>query len=184
LRVIGGSLKGRKLVSVKGNAIRPTADRVRESIFNILGARVEDATVLDIFAGTGALGIEALSRGAKSAVFIDINKAALEALAGNLKICGLESRSRLIRWDALKRLGCLHGLPSLFDLVLMDPPYRQAMIPPTLNNLHESHCLKIGAELIIEHAPHEPVWEKEIPFAPLDQRRYGKTLVSFLEYML
>lgn len=184
IRVIGGELKGRKLVTVPGMQTRPTADRVRESIFNILGAGVRGTLVLDLFAGTGAMGIEALSRGAESVVFADNDKTALRALAKNINMCSLESRANIIQWDILKNLNITCSFPPAFNLVFIDPPYNKNMIQLTLSNLCKSRCLADGARVAIEHSPREPISAKDQNFKISDQRRYGKTLVSFLIYML
>ena len=184
IRIIGGELKGRKLVTVPGMKTRPTADRVRESIFNILGERVQGASVLDLFAGTGAMGIEALSRGAESALFIDDNPAALSALTKNIKNCSLENRTRAIKWNILKNLNILRAAQPACNLVFIDSPYNQKMVQPTLSNLGLSRCLKNGAMVVIEHSTGEPIAENPPGFNIFDQRRYGKTLVSFLIGMI
>jgi 16S rRNA (guanine966-N2)-methyltransferase len=184
IRIIGGELKGRKLVAVPGRQTRPTADRVRESMFNILGDRVRDALVLDLFAGTGAMGIEALSRGAGSVLFADNDKRALTALGKNVKVCSLASRAKIIKWDILKNLNITTAFQHAFNLVFIDPPYNKNMIQSTLSNLDKSKCIENGACVAIEHSPQEPIPEKDKRFKISDQRRYGKTLVSFLFYML
>ena len=184
IRIIGGELKGRKLVTVPGIETRPTADRVRESIFNILSTSVRGALVLDLFAGTGAMGIEALSRGAKSVVFADNDKTALAALSKNIMMCALESRANIIKWNILKNLNIICSFPAAFNLVFIDPPYNKGMIQMTLSNLSKSRCLEIGARVAIEHSPREPISANDQNFKISDQRRYGKTLVSFLIYMI
>ena len=184
IRIIGGELKGRKLVTVPGMKTRPTADRVRESIFNILGERVQGASVLDLFAGTGAMGIEALSRGAESVLFIDDNPAAFGALKKNIKNCSLENRTRAIKWNILKNLNILRAAQPACNLVFIDSPYNQKMVQPTLSNLGLSRCLKNGAMVVIEHSTREPLAENPAEFNIFDQRRYGKTIVSFLIGMI
>lgn len=184
MRIIGGEFKGRKLLSVPGRHTRPTADRIREAIFNILSSRVSAAVVLDLFAGTGALGLEALSRGAQTAIFIETHKNTLSVLRRNVDGVGLESRATLIKWDILKNLDCLRALTARANLVFMDPPYARHMIEPALSNLHTCGCLEANARIIVEHSPRESVPEDELPFHLVDQRSYGKTLVSFLGYML
>jgi 16S rRNA (guanine966-N2)-methyltransferase len=184
IRIIGGELKGRKLVTVPGIETRPTADRVRESIFNILGDVVQGTRVLDLYAGTGAMGIEALSRGAQFVLFADNQKTALAALAKNLKTCLLESRSETIAWNIFGNLEILHSYRPRFDLVFLDPPYNKDMIEPTLAHLGSSQCLANGARLVVEHSPLEPIPTNQPGFELADQRGYGKTLVSFLFYML
>ncbi len=181
LRIIGGELKGKKLYTTPGTLIRPTADRLRESIFNILSYLVKGAVVLDLFAGTGALGIEALSRGAGSAVFIDNNKKALSVVERNIQSCAVDNRSQIIRWNIVKNLNCIKSVDSKFNLVFMDPPYNKGMIKSTLINLHDSGSLGNDACIVVEHTPFEPVPEDCRQFELTDQRKYGKTLISFIK---
>jgi 16S rRNA (guanine966-N2)-methyltransferase len=184
LRIISGDLKGKKLRTVHGKAIRPTADRLRESIFNILSSRVLEAVVLDLFAGTGALGIEALSRGAESAVFIDSSSKALAIISSNIKSCDLDNRATIIKWNIKYNLNCLKLNVPPFDLIFLDPPYNQNMIKSALIHLDRSGSIKKGACLVVEHSPVEPIPEDLFVFQMKDQRRYGKTLVSFLNYVV
>lgn len=184
IRIIGGELKGRKLVTVRGLETRPTADRVRESIFNILGNHVQGTRILDLYAGTGAMGIEALSRGAESVLFADDHKAALTALKKNIKACSLENRANTIKWNIINNLDIIRSYRPAFNLVFLDPPYNKNMIQPTLSNLGKSRCLENGSRLVLEHSPLESISEKRVGFKITDQRRYGKTLVSFLIYMV
>jgi 16S rRNA (guanine966-N2)-methyltransferase len=184
LRIIGGEFKGRKLLSVRGAHTRPTADRTREAVFNILRSGVQGAIVLDLFAGTGALGLEALSRGAQSAFFIETNKNTRSILKRNIHACSVESQATVVQWNIVKNLNCIRSVDPAFNLVFMDPPYNKHLLEPTLSNLHDSCCLNANARGIIEHSPFEAVPAGLVPFELVDQRRYGKTLVSFLGYML
>lgn len=184
LRIIGGELRGKKLYTIPGTLIRPTADRLRESIFNILSNLVKEAVVLDLFAGTGALGIEALSRGAESAVFIDNSKAALSVVERNIQSCAVDNRSQIIRWNIVKNLNCIRSIGSKFDLVFMDPPYNKGLIKPTLINLHDSGSLGNEACLVVEHNYIEPIPEACERFELADQRKYGKKLISFMRYVV
>ncbi len=184
LRIIGGQFKGRKLRSVRGTRTRPTSERIREAIFNILAFQVRGATVLDLFAGTGAFGVEALSRGAQTAVFIDISSQSISILRENLSAIAPESPTRIIRWDLTRNLNCLNSIPLAFDLVFMDPPYRKNLIAPTLSHLHASQSLANKACIIVEHSHLEPVHPDRLPFEIVDQRKYGKTLVSFLNFVV
>jgi 16S rRNA (guanine966-N2)-methyltransferase len=184
LRIIGGKFKGRKLRAVRGTKTRPTSDRTREAIFNIIAFEVHDARVLDLFAGTGALGLEALSRGALSAVFIDISRQSLSVLRENLANLSLESPNRVIRWDLTKNLNCLLSMPQAFNLVFLDPPYNKNLSIPALDHLHLSQSLENGARIIVEHSQLEPVEPDGLPFEMVSQRRYGKTLVSFFNYVV
>ena len=184
LRIIAGQLKGRNLKSVPGTKTRPTADRIREAVFNILSFYVKQAVVLDMFAGTGALGLEALSRGAESVVFADIDRDAVAVLHRNVANTGMEKRAKILRWDIVRNLDSLLCLDRAFNLVFMDPPYNKNMISPVLTNLHHGRCLPAGARIVIEHSRQEPIPEGCGPFQLSDQRRYRKTLVSFLDYVL
>ena len=184
MRVISGTLKGRRLRAPDGMATRPTADRIKESVFNILGGSLQAKRVLDLFAGTGALGIEALSRGAASAVFVDQAKAALSAIRYNIRELGLEDRSRVIHWNIMKNLNCLIPEKNAFDLVFMDPPYETNAVEPTLAGLISCGALTSGARVVIEHSSREPIVHGMGKLVLRDQRRFGKTLVSFMDSML
>jgi 16S rRNA (guanine966-N2)-methyltransferase len=184
LRIISGNLRGRRLFSVPGFETRPTSDRIRESIFNILPANFNDTRVLDLFAGTGALALEALSRGAIRAWMIDRSKAAIKVIQHNVQVCGLQARTTIVSWDILKNLHCLHTADLRFNLVFMDPPYGGGAVEPTLRNLLQSSALDRQARLVIEHSAHDPLPELSTEFSLTDQRRYGKTLVSFLDCMV
>ncbi len=188
MRIISGKLRGKKLRLIRGMEIRPTSDRVRESVFNIISSQVKGAVVLDLFAGTGALAIEALSRGAESAVFIDQNKSALSVIGQNIRSCSFEDRAKIIKWNITTNLNCIKSAQPLFNLVFMDPPYNENMAEPALDNLHKSCSLENGACIIVEHPFQNTgsLFTSHIPpsFSLEDQRKYGKTLVSFLNYML
>jgi len=184
MRIIAGALRGKKLFSVSGTQTRPTADRLREAIFNILSFRVQDAVVLDLFSGTGALGIEALSRGSRFAVFIDSSNRALACISRNIKACAFEKKARIIKWDITKNLDCVKGARPAFDLVLMDPPYDRNSIAPALAHLYRSDCLKSDARIVVEHSLLEPVDPQPGAYIVCDHRKYGKTLVSILSYVV
>jgi len=184
VRVIGGTLRRRKLHPLRGLTIRPTTDYLREAIFNILASRVEGAVVLDLFAGTGSLGIEALSRGAASAVFVDSQVQSVRSLAKNISTFGLEEKSTVLRQDILRGLGFLRTLDRAFDLVFMDPPYHKGFAEKTIHVLDRSACVAHGACVVIEHSIREPLPDKVGPFESMDRRQKGKTVVSFYESVL
>lgn len=184
LRVIAGEFKGRRLRTVAGLRTRPTADRTREAIFNILGSAVRHAVVLDLFAGSGAFGIEALSRGAASALFIEVDREACVTLAGNLQACRLTEKSRVLRWNAAINLNCLRGHDPAFQLIFMDPPYGKGLVAPALLHLHHAECVADGARLVVEHDTGDVLPDALGPYTLQDRRQYGRTLVSFLTYVL
>ncbi len=193
LKIIGGDFRGKRLVSPAGRLVRPTAGRVREALFAILSPVLPGATVLDLFAGSGAMGLEALSRGAAKAVFIETAPAALTAIKKNIDACHLHDRTRVRSQDATGDLSDLKPLVSKrsngpegkFDLVFLDPPYRCGFARPALTSLAHSKILTPGATIIMEHCRHEPIDEKVrtvLGMQLTDRRRYGKTLVSFMKY--
>ena len=184
MRIISGNLKAKKLYSAEGRVIRPTSDRLRESVFDILSFDVRDTVVLDMFAGTGAMGIEALSREAESAIFIDIHNEALSVIERNIKACGLENKTKIIKWDIIKNLNCIKSDRPAFNLVFIDPPYNKGFLRPTLHNLIKAVSVKKGAYLIIEHSLLEPIPLDFPEYELHDQRKYGKSLVSFLTYIV
>ncbi len=151
MRIIAGSLRGRLLKSTQTSMLRPTTDRVRESIFNILASRIEleDAEVLDLFAGTGALGIEALSRGAAYCEFVERDRKAAAAIAGNLKAFDLEHRSNLIVRDAMKYI---HESQKRYDCIFADPPYASPIFEMLVHDLFALGRLRETGVLVLEHS--------------------------------
>jgi 16S rRNA (guanine966-N2)-methyltransferase len=171
VRVVAGELRGRRLVAPPGDATRPTADRVREALFSILGD-VSGARVLDLYAGSGALGIEALSRGAAAATFVDSSQAAVAAVRRNLDELGLKADVR--RRDALDFLAAAPvGAP--YDLVFADPPYDSALhVAPRLAELLPQ-SLTADAVIVTESNKRAPL---ELPFPLLRERSYGDTRIA------
>ncbi|MDA8133062.1 MAG: 16S rRNA (guanine(966)-N(2))-methyltransferase RsmD [Desulfobacteraceae bacterium] len=177
MRVISGIRKGRKLAKIEGDRIRPTSDRTKEAVFNILGPRIREARVLDLFAGTGALGIEALSRGARHAVFMDLN---CDIVRQNLLLCRFEPQSTVLCHDIIN-----DPLPDIlkgqaFDLVFMDPPYTAGVIEKTLEKEGFVELLAPGGLIIAEHSGKESL---QISLSGLDifrQKKYSKTMISFI----
>ena len=182
MRIIGGEQKGRKLFSVQDSVTRPTADRLRETIFNILYTSVRKSIVLDLFAGTGALGIEALSRGAEYAVFVDNNRKVSSVIEKNIKLCGFADKAKIITIDVIRNLKPIKSMSMSFDLVFIDPPYGMGFIKKTLYNLSTTCCLGKKASVIAEHNGLEPVPDDIYGFKLKERRKYGKTFVSFLDY--
>jgi 16S rRNA (guanine966-N2)-methyltransferase len=167
VRIVAGELRGRRLWSPRGGAVRPTADRVREAIFSILGS-VEGAGVLDLYCGTGALAIEALSRGAEDAVLVDTD---IKTAARNLEALDLSDRCRLVRADAIRHL---RRDEARYDLVFCDPPYGLADgLAPDLDPL-VARRLARGGRVIAESDARRPL---ELTLPVLVERRYGDTLV-------
>ncbi len=182
MRIIAGELKGRKLHRLEGKQTRPTSDRLRETIFNILSFKTQQAVVLDLFAGTGAMAIEALSRGADSAVLVDDSLQAVALISQNIRSFSLEKKARVQRWDIAGNLSFLRHFQPLFDLVFIDPPYNRNLIGPTLHNLLKSASLAAQACIVVEHSVLESIPFDDPQLECDDQRTYGKTMVSFLSF--
>jgi 16S rRNA (guanine966-N2)-methyltransferase len=185
VRIIAGALKGRKLSPVHGQRIRPSSDYLRESIFNILKGTVEEAVVLDLYAGTGSLGLEALSRGAAVAVFVDNHPESIKILERNIAHCSLEDRSAILKRDVVLRgLGFLKATQRVFDLVFADPPYAKGFAERTVGLLDTCPYISKGACIVVEHSIAEGLPEKGVRLERTEQRQYGNTLVSFYEFVL
>ena len=180
MRIISGTSKGRRLTTLKSQAIRPTSDRVKESIFNILGGEVEGKVVLDLFAGTGTLGIEALSRGAKRVLFVEKGRQALKLIQRNLSQFGMKERSEILPKDVSRAIGILNQRGECFDLILMDPPYEKGLIEKTLLKLHSHRIYQEDSILVIEHDRREPLPERVEGWTLIRQRGIGDTVISFL----
>ena len=180
MRIISGNLRGRKLMDLSGNDIRPTPDRVREAVFNILGQRVRDARVLDLFAGTGALGIEALSRGARHAVFVDGAATSCGIIQKNIDQCHMGQQSTLIHQDIMG-LPFPHALTEApFDLIFMDPPYGRGHVETTLAKAGFIDLLASDGIIIAEQSFKEPLAKVSNGLDIYRQKKYSKTFISFL----
>jgi 16S rRNA (guanine966-N2)-methyltransferase len=175
MRIIAGELKGQRLVAPKGWKVRPTSDRVREAVFSALGDRVEGARVLDLYCGTGALAIEALSRGAASAVLVDQDT---RPALGNVQRLGLAERVELVRADVGRWLDQVSSAPAAgkFDLVFVDAPYRLADPVSRHLNQHLPLLLAENGRAVIESGARRPLRIDSLE--PLRQRRYGATDVA------
>jgi 16S rRNA (guanine966-N2)-methyltransferase len=183
MRVVGGRLGGRALAAPKSQAIRPTADRLREALFNILvhghGDPITAARVLDLFAGTGALGFEAISRGAAYALFVDDGVEARALLRDNVETLGLGGVTRIFRRDAT-RLGPAHPIEP-FALVFLDPPYRLGLAEKSLACARDGGWLSAGALVVVEEAA-DAGFKAPEGFEELERRRYDDTEFVFLRY--
>jgi 16S rRNA (guanine966-N2)-methyltransferase len=176
MRLTGGTDRGRKIRAPRSSGTRPTASKVREAIFNILGPAPE-GPVLDLYAGTGALGIEALSRGALRVVFVERDGRALSALGRNLRELGLADRATIVGSSVRAALGRLE--PEGFDWVFIDPPYATSEAERALNSLAGSDLLASGAVIVVEHDKRNLPPEAAGDLKLVDRRFYGDTGVSF-----
>jgi len=180
MRIISGTSKGRKLATPKDLSLRPTSGRVKDSIFNILRGRIEGRAVLDLFAGTGNLGIEALSRGAKKVIFVEREKRAIRLIQRNLAQFGLIEQSEVLPIDANRAIGILRQRGSIFDLIFMDPPYEQGLIERTLMKLNSHPIYHKESVLVIEHHRRELLSAAIFGWDLIRQRQMGETVISIL----
>lgn len=174
-RIIAGTWRGRRLDVPEGRTVRPTSERMREALFNIIGPDIADATLLDLFAGSGAIGLEALSRGAAHVTFVERDRDALNALRSNIAKLGATERCRLMSGDALH---VSYGRDVL-DFVYIDPPYASDHLTPCLDRLAASGLLGSHSQVIVEHASKWPIAIPR-PFTLASKRRYGAGSLAFL----
>lgn len=174
MRIISGSRRGRKLLSFDGDLIRPTTDRVKESIFNLIRDYVEDSSVLDLFGGSGALSLEALSRGAKSAVIVDYDKRSVDLIEKNIGITGFSENTRVIKSDASEYL---EKTDEVFDIIFLDPPYNKGYVLPVLSVIFQRRILSEDGIAVLESDFKDE--HGEVPgFDILKQRKYGRTFIT------
>jgi len=181
MRVIAGAQKGRRLHGPKGPGLRPTADRVKEALFSILGSRVVGSRFLDLYAGTGAIGIEALSRGAQRVTFVEPNQAALRVLRANVTQCGLDQAAEIQTCHAGAFLRRSAKTAGQHDLVFADPPYQQDHLTELWSALAETATIAPDALIVLEHASKSAVPPANSRLSLLRQYRYGDTTLSVFE---
>lgn len=177
MRITGGRSRGKTLASLRGMNIRPTSSKVREAVFNILGQDMTGIMVLDLFAGTGILGIEALSRGAEAAVFIDKSDQSIKIINKNLTLCGYEDRCRVLKRDITKG-SAFESLTGGIDLVFIDPPYGKGIIPPVLMMLSRCGILSERAFVMTESSKNDLLPERSGTILLFDTRIYGETKID------
>ncbi len=175
MRIIAGTAKGRKLKTIKNNHTRPTSDRVKESLFNILGYPLDAFSVLDLFAGTGNLGLEALSRGAKKAVFVDNDSECYKIIRENITELGFDNNAVAIKKDCML---FIKNNKEKFDIIFMDPPYKLDSINELILAIFDNELLSAEGALIVEH---DGSFSSEIK--PFDRRKYGQTYLSFYKWV-
>ena len=175
MRVITGSARGRRLKELEGMETRPTTDRVKEGLFNVLQFDIEGRRVLDLFAGTGQLGIECLSRGAASAVFVDRRPDAVKLIRENLKLCDLTDRARVVAGDSME---FLKSVREKFDLVLLDPPYQAELLEAAIAHIARHDLLAPHGMMAAEHPADKPLPALSAPYRMGRTYRYGKIAVT------
>ncbi len=182
MRVIAGELRGRKIKAPDGLHTRPTTDRVKESIFSMIYPYLMDSIVLDLFAGSGNLGIEALSRGAQKSYFVENNKKSLEVVKENLSTLGLLDQSVVLLADAMKALKELDLKGEKFDIIFLDPPYMKGFIIPCIEAIEENKLLNVDGIVVIEHNVEDVLPNDIGKLLKTKDRRYGDTNISIYSW--
>lgn len=179
MRIITGIAKGRKLNTPDGMDTRPTADRVKESLFNIIASKIRGARVLDLYAGTGNLGLEAISQGASSCIFVEHNRTTYNILNENIMMLGFQDKTEKNNGDAIATLGVLHRKDKKFEVILLDPPYGMGLITTSLVNIDKYELLGIDGIIVGEYDINDVVPEKIGKLALYRTEKYGRTKISF-----
>ncbi|MCY6483990.1 16S rRNA (guanine(966)-N(2))-methyltransferase RsmD [Clostridium aestuarii] len=182
MRIIAGSAKGRKILPPDGMQTRPTLDRVKENIFNIIQNRVVDAVVIDVFSGTGSLGLEAASRGAKECYLVDKHPTTFKFLKQNVINLKFEDKCKCLNMDSYDSLKEMCRKNKIFDLIFIDPPYAKEMIPPAIGIISEKMLLKKDGLIVTKIDSSEEIYEGNDDIVLINHRKYGNTTVCFYMY--
>ncbi len=178
MRIIAGISKGRKLVSPKDSSIRPTGDRVKEALFSMIDAHIPGSRVLDLFAGTGSLGLEALSRGAEFATFVENSRKCLEVLNKNIELAGFKAQSEVIHQDALKAAAAFGKNGRVFDIIFVDPPYMENLYEKVLSSIENYGIIRNGGLVVVEHPAAMAINEVKFRFTLVKSKKYGNTAIN------
>ena len=178
MRIVAGEFKGRKLTVPRDDSVRPTAEKVREAVFSMLQNEIPDAVVLDLFAGTGSLGLEALSRGARRAYFADRDRQSIQLVKSNVKTCGAEERSVIICADYVSAIDRIH---DRVHIVFLDPPYKAGLMEDCLTRLALSETVPEGGLIVAEHGREQILPDDLSCLHRIRDRKYGKVRVSIYE---
>jgi 16S rRNA (guanine966-N2)-methyltransferase len=182
MRVIGGEARGHRLKAPKGQELRPTSSRVKEALFNLLPHDLSGARILDLFAGTGSLSAEALSRGAAEAVLIDSSHASAKIIRDNMSRLRLSARTKIWVMPVIRAVRQLAKQRESFDIVFLDPPYERGAVASTIAAAAATRLLRRNGILVAEHSRREELDTRYGSLTRSDQRRYGQTLLSFYKY--
>ncbi len=177
--MIAGKARGHRLKTVKGKRIRPTSDRVKEGLFNVLAPYIQDARVLDLFSGTGSLAVEALSRGALNAVLVDRDRESIRAIIENLRTTGFMEKSRVIRMKVSEAVKKLSHSCEKFDIILIDPPYGMRLAEKTALSVVKEGLTADGGIVVAESDTNETTDNTGSELMPVMKKKYGRTVLSF-----
>ena len=179
MRVISGKVRGLKLNAPKNQDVRPTTDRVKENLFNMISSYIMDSNILDLFAGTGSLGIECLSRGAKNCVFVDISKESIAIVKSNIKKARVENESLVLNLDFKDAVSRLQSQKNKFDVIFMDPPYYKEMFVDALEKIDNANLLDEDGIIVVEHDTKDILPDKVNRLEKTKDKKYGNTTLTF-----
>lgn len=182
MRVVSGTRKGKILKAVPGSSTRPTTDKVKEAIFNIIGPYFDGGIGLDLFAGSGGLGIEALSRGAEKVIFVDKDGKAIQTIYSNINSCGFEDKVEVYRNDAERALNAITKRELTFDLIFLDPPYRKQQLIKLLEIIDKEYLLASKGKIICEHDSEIQLPDRIGQFSVTKSEKYGIIAITIYEY--
>ena len=182
MRITSGTLKNRKIKSREGKETRPTLERIKEAIFSIIGDKITDARFLDLYSGTGNMAIEALSRGAERAVMIEQDKEALRIIIENVNDLKLDGKCRAYKNDVFRAVEILGRKNEKFDIIFLDPPYKENISTKTIEKISEENLLERDGIIISEHSTYEKMADKIGNFVKYDERDYNKKVISFYKF--
>lgn len=182
MRVISGEKKGLPLKAVPGQSTRPTTDKVKESIFNIVGPYFEGGAILDLYGGSGAISIEALSRGMDKAVVVDRDKKAISTIYANLKFSKLEDRAEVYRTESTRALKALEKKGTIFQLIFLDPPYQKQRIEEELVFIDEHQLLDRNGRIVVEHTFQLELQSTYGKLSKVREEKYGDTTITIFSY--
>lgn len=184
MRIISGTNKGKRLYAPEGKGVRPTGDKIKEAIFNILGPLDEESIVLELFAGSGSMGIEFLARGAKHCTFVDISRKSLNYVKKNLELCNFTNKAKIIASDYKKAIINISKNKKKFDYIFADPPYDLNLCNKTLKTVLEYNILKYSGLLIIESEKSEKVIDNNaLDVIEYKEKIYGRTKISIIRHL-
>ena len=182
MRIIAGSAKGRKILSPEGMETRPTLDRIKESIFSIIQTKIQGSKVIDVFAGTGSLGLEAASRGAEKCYLVDKNNTTYKYLQQNIINLGFEDICKSFNMDSYEAIRSFSGKMEKFDLIFIDPPYLKNMIPPAVEGIYSGKLLNKDGLIVTKIDSKEELYKGYKEITLFDNRKYGNTTICFYRY--
>lgn len=179
MRIIAGDAKNKRLKTRKGTDTRPTLGSMKESLFSIIAGYIDGARFLDLFSGSGSISLEALSRGAKKAIMIEKDSEALKYLIENINNLGYEEKCRAYKNDVLRAIGILGRKGEIFDIIFMDPPYKEELCTQCIKEISKNKILSSDGIIIAEHHLFEDMKDEIGEFKKIDERKYGKKVFTF-----